>query len=103
MNGDDLGHLVSLAKSRESELQSLTSGRLTDINNNLQRLQEQYDTLSASVVQLAEMQTSVTQITETLDTIFGTGSNRLTPRQIRQRLRTINTLRQRVDRLNEVK
>ena len=100
VNGEDLGHLVVLAKRAHLDLNRINSAGVDLLQSDVRSLETRVTNLEQSRSSGA---TVLDDIKTKVNTILGTGgSNPLTPRQVRRAIRKVNRIEEQLNRLNTV-
>ncbi|RWS11455.1 cubilin-like protein, partial [Dinothrombium tinctorium] len=102
VNNENLGTLVNLAKVSLADLKQLTSTHISGIQEKINGLEQQISSLTTTVNNFNVVQQNVTRLSQTIELILGSGSEKLTPLRIRRAVLNIYKWRKDFNRLKRL-
>ncbi len=102
INGENLVRIANMGKTSLAEMQRVSSNSYGEMSQTLAQLQQQVTTITNTLATFQQDQTAITEVTTKINTILGSGSNSMTPRQVRRAIRKVATLETQLNALNQV-
>lgn len=90
---------MTLAKTSNDELRRLSLGSVSDLNQRLTALEGHSSSMQTTVDGMSTASTRVSDLSEKMDQMLGTGSTRLEPRAIRRAVRKIRQFETQLNQL----